>query len=87
MNWLLRRLGEPSTWRGIVLLATGLGITMEPEKMDAIVAVGLAVVGLINVCRRESRKTIPGGEFNPRAEVRRAEPANKPSRRVGPNKG
>lgn len=34
-----------------------------------------------------SRKTQPGGEFNPDAEVRRAEPANQPPRANRPHKG
>jgi hypothetical protein len=73
VNWLLDRLKEESTWRGIVLLATALGVKLEPDKSEAIIAAGLAIVGLINVIRKE-KKTVPGGEFNPEAEVRKAEP-------------
>lgn len=50
-DWLLARLSENSTWRGIILTLTGLGITIKPDKMAAITATGLAVVGLINVFR------------------------------------
>ena len=60
MNWLLDRLKEESTWRGIVLLVTALGVKL-----------GLAIVGLINVLRKE-QATVPGGRFNPRARVRKA---------------
>lgn len=74
MNWILKRLSEQSTWRGIILLATGLGVSIEPEKGEAIIALGLAAVGLINIIRKEQQATTPGGEFNPKAEVRRAEP-------------
>jgi hypothetical protein len=70
MNWLLDRLKEESTWRGIVLLVTALGVKLDPERGEAIIALGLAVVGLINVLRKEP--TVPGGRFNPRARVRKA---------------
>jgi hypothetical protein len=51
-DWILYRLGENSTWRGIVLLLTSLGITIDPEQFKAIISVGLAIVGLINVIRK-----------------------------------
>ena len=51
VDWILARLGENSTWRGIILTLTGLGITIKPDKIAAITATGLAVVGLINVFR------------------------------------
>jgi hypothetical protein len=51
LAWILDRLSENSTWRGIILTATGLGITINPDKMAAITATGLAMVGLINVFR------------------------------------
>jgi hypothetical protein len=71
MNWLLNRLKEESSWRGIVLLVTALGVKLDPERGEAIIALGLAVVGLINVLRKE-QATVPGGKFNPRARVRKA---------------
>ena len=70
MNWLLDRLKEESSWRGIVLLVTALGVKLDPERGEAIIALGLAIVGLINVIRKEP--TVPGGTFNPRARVRKA---------------
>lgn len=51
LDWLLARLSENSTWRGIILTLTGLGITIKPDKIAAITATGLAIVGLINVFR------------------------------------
>lgn len=46
-DYLLARLREPSTWRGVFLLATALGVTISPEQQNAIVALGLAVVGAV----------------------------------------
>lgn len=54
LEWLLARLSESSTWRGIILTVTGLGLAIEPDKAAAITAVGLSLVGLINVFRQGS---------------------------------
>lgn len=61
MNWILGRLSETSTWRGLILILTAAGITMSPELVNAITAAGLALVGLINVIRKEPRvvETLP----------------------------
>jgi len=53
--WLIERLKEPSTWRGLVAILTGLGVTLQPNQAEAIIAAGLAVVGLIEVFRREKK--------------------------------
>ena len=45
--YILERLKEPSTWRGIVLLLTAAGVPMAPGVADLVVAVGLAVAGMI----------------------------------------
>jgi hypothetical protein len=52
INVLLEKLSENSTWRGLILVATALGVQLEPELQNHIVAGGLALVGLINVARK-----------------------------------
>jgi hypothetical protein len=52
LDYALARLGENSTWRGIALLLTSAGLLKNPEHATAIVSVGLAVVGAINVFRK-----------------------------------
>lgn len=47
--------GENSTWRGIILLLTALGVQLSPEQQAAIITSGLALVGLINVFRTEKK--------------------------------
>jgi hypothetical protein len=47
--YILDRLREPSTWRGITLLLTALGVPLAPALSEAIVSAGLAVAGLIGV--------------------------------------
>lgn len=48
---ILDRLSQESTWRGIIAIATGFGATINPEKADAIIALGLLVIGIINVAK------------------------------------
>ena len=52
MSYVLDRLTENSTWRGLVMLATALGVQLDPSQANAIIAGGLALVGLINVFRK-----------------------------------
>lgn len=49
MKYLLERLGEASTWRGIVMLLTALGVSIKPELQEGIVSTGLAIAGLVGV--------------------------------------
>lgn len=48
-DYILDRAKEPSTWRGLVLLLTAIGVPVAPALADTIVSVGLAVAGLIGV--------------------------------------
>lgn len=47
--FLLARGNEASTWRGITACLTAVGIALSPEQKDAIIAAGLAIMGLIGV--------------------------------------
>lgn len=47
--YMIERMKEPSTWRGVILLLTAIGVPVAPAMADAIVSVGLAVAGLIGV--------------------------------------
>ena len=53
MKYLIDRLSEPSTWRGAVSLVTALGVKLRPDLMEAIISAGLALMGAINVIRKE----------------------------------
>lgn len=48
-DYLLSRAKEPSTWRGLILILTAVGVPIAPALAESIVAVGLAVTGLIGV--------------------------------------
>jgi hypothetical protein len=56
IDYILDRLAESSTWRGITLIATAAGIVLSPEQSAAICSAGLALVGAINVFRKEGKK-------------------------------
>lgn len=45
--YILERMKEPSTWRGLILLLTAVGVPVAPALADSIISVGLAVAGLI----------------------------------------
>ena len=52
-KYILERLKEPSTLRGLVNFATGVaatvGIAVSPEMAEQIIAVGLALVGFLGM--------------------------------------
>ena len=57
MAYLLARLKEASTWRGIALLLTAFGVQVAPEVQDAIISVGIAVAGAVGVLFPDSTKS------------------------------
>lgn len=46
---ILDQLRQPSTWRGLVLLVSSLGVAIRPDVGEALIAAGLALSGLIGV--------------------------------------
>ena len=46
-TYVLARLRESSTWRGIVALLTAAGVALTSDQAEAVIAIGLVVVGLI----------------------------------------
>lgn len=48
-KFLISRLSEPSTYKGIVLAITGLGLYISPELAAAITSLGLGITGLIGI--------------------------------------
>ena len=54
MKYLLSRLQEASTWRGIIMFATGaLGVTMPPEMVAQIVTAGVGLSGLVGMFTKD----------------------------------
>ena len=48
-RYILDRLSEPSTWKGIIWFITAFGLVFSPEQQEAIATGGMALVGLISV--------------------------------------
>jgi hypothetical protein len=55
MKYIFDRLFEPSTWRGLVSLATLLGIKIAPDHADAVFTAGASVYSAINILRKERK--------------------------------
>lgn len=54
--YLLARLQEPSTWRGLVLIATAAGAVLSPDQQEAVIAGGLLVSGLLGAALPDREK-------------------------------
>ena len=52
LDYIILRFSESSTWRGLILLVSAGGMTLDLDKAAAIVAAGLGLVGVINVFRK-----------------------------------
>lgn len=48
-RFVVARLKEASTYRGLMLILTALGVALRPEVADAIITVGVALAGLAGV--------------------------------------
>lgn len=46
-QYVIERAKEASTWRGIVLVLTGLGVSIAPAQIEAIVTFGTVLAGLL----------------------------------------
>jgi hypothetical protein len=55
MNKFLSHLKQPSTFRGLAILAGLGGIAVDPAQVNAIAAAVAAVIGLIEVFRKETK--------------------------------
>lgn len=55
IDYILARLSESSTWRGLAMIAGASGFAIDPSKANAIAAAGMAVAGAINVFRKDKK--------------------------------
>jgi len=58
MKYILERLGEASTWRGVIALGTGFGVMLSPEMIEAIVATGMSMAGLIGMAFKDKKDKV-----------------------------
>jgi hypothetical protein len=55
-DYIKERLKEPSTWRGIILLLTAVGVPIAPAMGEAIICVGLAMAGGVGVVTPDRKR-------------------------------
>jgi len=55
MKYIFDRLFEPSTWRGLISLATLLGLKIAPDQAEAVMTAGVSVYSAINILRKERK--------------------------------
>lgn len=56
MDWILARLKEPSTWKGLAALLGSIGIAVSPDLILQIGSAAIAVIGIIEMLRKETAK-------------------------------
>ena len=61
-EYIISRLSEPSTWRGIIWIVTACGFVLEPEQKEAIATAGMALVGAISIFMEKDKKPAPTQE-------------------------
>ena len=52
-SYIIERLSEPSTWRGIALLVGALGVVFSPDQQAAFITFGLGLSGLIGAFTKD----------------------------------
>ena len=54
--WLKERLTEKSTFQGIIGLMGAIGMTVNPEMIESIVALAVSLISVIEITRKENGK-------------------------------
>lgn len=53
MTYILDRLKEPSTWRGLAVIFGAFGVHLQPELLPAIGTAVTAALGAVEIIRKE----------------------------------
>ena len=53
IRWVADRLKESSTWRGLTMLLTALGISVHPDLMEQIIVAGTGIAGVIGIVTKD----------------------------------
>jgi len=54
--WLKERLTEKSTYQGIIGLLGAVGMTVNPEMIESIIALAVSLISVIEITRKENGK-------------------------------
>lgn len=55
-TWIKERFTEPSTYQGVVAIASAVGATISPELWEAIATFAVGLIGLIQVIKKEKQE-------------------------------
>ncbi len=55
METVINYLKQTSTWKGLFAILTAFGVVVQPDLANAIIAVGLSVIGLVDVIRNQKK--------------------------------
>lgn len=58
ITYILNRLREVSTWRGIIMLVAGGWATKNPEQAEAIIPIAIALAGAIGAFLPDKKKPV-----------------------------
>ena len=56
LPWIVARMREASTWKGLIALAAAFGVYISPENAAIILAAGVGIAGFINVVITDPNK-------------------------------
>ncbi|MBP2844075.1 MULTISPECIES: hypothetical protein [Dickeya] len=57
MNYLLERLKEPSTWRGIIMVVAGVfGVQLGADTQALVISAGVTAAGLLGAALPDTWK-------------------------------
>ena len=54
-QFVLDRLAEASTWRGIILVLTSAGVHVAPQWNDSIISIGIGLAGIVGVVTADKK--------------------------------
>lgn len=54
-DFVSNRLKEPSTWRGVTVALTAVGVDISPEQTSAIITAGVAIFVAIEVFKKDAK--------------------------------
>jgi len=58
LDWMLARLAEPSTWRGLTAVLAAVGVAVRPDLWQEITTAGIAIAGAIEIIRKEGAAAV-----------------------------
>ncbi|AVO42721.1 hypothetical protein [Simplicispira suum] len=59
MNYILKRMREPSTWSGIAAMVGAMGLGVPAGTLEAIGQIGIGLAGLAAIFMREKADLNP----------------------------